>query len=92
MPPAPAGSRSSSTQASRGAWSGRLRARVRASEQDAPPAVEFDRVSFAFDEHVILRGVSFTVPQGSMTVLLGESGVGKSFTLMLPWNASRPSS
>ena len=61
-----------------------------AREQDAAPAVEFDRVSFAFDEHVILRDVSFTVPQGSMTILLGESGVGKSITLKLILGLLRP--
>ena len=59
-------------------------------EPDAPPAVEFDGVSFAFDEDVILRDVSFTVPQGSMTILLGESGVGKSVTLKLLLGLLRP--
>ncbi len=54
-----------------------------ADDANAPPAVEFDRVSFAFDDHVILRDVSFTVPRGTMTILLGESGVGKSVTLKL---------
>ena len=28
----------------------------------ATPAVVFDRVSFAFDDHQVLRDVSFTVP------------------------------
>ena len=31
------------------------------------PAVVFDNVSFAFDDHVVLRDISFTVPKGSMT-------------------------
>jgi phospholipid/cholesterol/gamma-HCH transport system ATP-binding protein len=56
----------------------------------AASAVEFDRVSFAFDEHVILRDVSFTVPTGSMTILLGESGAGKSVTLKLILGLMRP--
>ena len=60
-------------------------------ERDAPPpAVEFDGVSFAFDDHVILRDVSFAVPQGAMTILLGESGVGKSVTLKLILGLMRP--
>ena len=28
------------------------------------PAIVFDNVSFAFDEQVVLRGISFTVPPG----------------------------
>jgi phospholipid/cholesterol/gamma-HCH transport system ATP-binding protein len=54
-----------------------------ADDRNQPPAVEFDRVSFAFDNHVILGDVSFTIPKGTMTILLGESGVGKSVTLKL---------
>ena len=53
------------------------------NDPDTPPAVEFEGVSFAFDEHVILRDVSFAIAKGSMTILLGESGVGKSVTLKL---------
>ncbi len=37
----------------------------------SPPAVAFDKVSFAFDDLVVLRDVSFCIPQGGMTVLLG---------------------
>ena len=59
-------------------------------ERNPPPAVEFDRVSFAFDDHVILRDVSFTVPKGTMTILLGASGVGKSVTLKLILGLMRP--
>ena len=45
------------------------------SKDDArPPAVVFDRVSFAFDDHKVLNDVSFVVPDGSMKVLLGASG------------------
>ena len=62
------------------------------SASAAPSVVEFERVSFAFDDHVILRDVSFTVPRGSMTILLGESGVGKSVTLKLILGLLRPDS
>ena len=34
-------------------------------------AVVFDKVSLAFDEHVVLRDISFSVPKGSMSILLG---------------------
>ena len=47
-------------------------------------------MSFAFDDHVILRDVSFVVPKGAMTILLGESGVGKSVTLKLMVGLLRP--
>jgi phospholipid/cholesterol/gamma-HCH transport system ATP-binding protein len=60
------------------------------SDQTSPPAVEFDRVSFGFDDHPVLRDVSFTIPQGTMTVLLGESGAGKSVTLKLILGLLRP--
>jgi phospholipid/cholesterol/gamma-HCH transport system ATP-binding protein len=46
-------------------------------------AVSFDRVSLAFDDHVVLRNVSFTLPRGSMVMLCGASGVGKSLILKL---------
>jgi len=54
------------------------------------PAVAVEHVSFAFDEHVILRDVSFTVPKGSMTILLGASGAGKSILLKLILGLLRP--
>ncbi len=61
-----------------------------ADDRNQPPAVEFDRVSFAFDNHVILRDVSFSIPKGTMTILLGESGAGKSVTLKLILGLLRP--
>jgi phospholipid/cholesterol/gamma-HCH transport system ATP-binding protein len=57
---------------------------------DALPAVVFDRVSFAFDDHVVLRDISFTIPTGRMTVLLGASGSGKSVVLRLILGLLRP--
>jgi len=56
----------------------------------APPAVVFDKVSFAFDDHVVLQDISFTVPKGSMKVLLGASGAGKSVVLKLILGLLRP--
>ena len=56
------------------------------------PAVVFDHVSFAFDDHVVLRDVSFTVPPGSMRILLGASGAGKSIVLKLILGLIRPDS
>ena len=54
------------------------------------PAVVFDKVSFAFDDHVILREISFSVPTGSMSILLGASGAGKSILLRLIMGLLRP--
>jgi phospholipid/cholesterol/gamma-HCH transport system ATP-binding protein len=46
-------------------------------------AVVFDDVSFAFDEHVVLRHISFGVRKGSLSIVLGASGTGKSVVLKL---------
>jgi phospholipid/cholesterol/gamma-HCH transport system ATP-binding protein len=56
----------------------------------APPAVVFEHVSLAFDDHVVLRDVSFSVPKGAMRVLLGASGSGKSLILKLILGLLRP--
>jgi len=49
-----------------------------------PPAViAFDKVGLAFDEKVVLRGVSFTVPKGRTKIILGASGSGKSTILKI---------
>jgi phospholipid/cholesterol/gamma-HCH transport system ATP-binding protein len=42
---------------------------------------EFRDVSKAFDEHVVLNHVSFTVKKGQTCVIMGRSGVGKSVSL-----------
>jgi len=61
-----------------------------ATNAAVPPAVVFDKVSFAFDDHVVLQDVSFSVPQGGMTILLGASGSGKSVMLKLILGLLRP--
>ncbi len=57
-----------------------------------PAAVEFDRVSFAFDDNPVLQEVTFSVPKGSMKILLGASGAGKSVVLKLILGLLRPDS
>jgi phospholipid/cholesterol/gamma-HCH transport system ATP-binding protein len=52
--------------------------------------VEFDGVSLAFDDNVVLRDVSFIVPKGRMTIMLGASGSGKSVALKLILGLLRP--
>jgi phospholipid/cholesterol/gamma-HCH transport system ATP-binding protein len=53
-------------------------------------AVRFTNVSLAFDEHVVLRDLSFSVPKGAMRILLGASGTGKSVILKLILGLLRP--
>src|SRR5262245_54355830 len=53
-------------------------------------AVVFVNVSFAFDDHVVLRDISFSIPKGSMSILLGASGTGKSIVLKLILGLLRP--
>jgi phospholipid/cholesterol/gamma-HCH transport system ATP-binding protein len=54
--------------------------------------VAFENVSLAFDDHVVLRGVSFEVREGHMTILIGASGTGKSVILKLILGLLRPDS
>lgn len=56
------------------------------------PIIEFDRVSFAFDDHVVLQDLSFRIAKGSMRFLLGPSGSGKSVLLKLILGLLRPDS
>ncbi len=45
--------------------------------------IEFDRVVKYYGTHRALDGVTFTVPDGCVTVLIGPSGCGKSTSLKL---------
>jgi phospholipid/cholesterol/gamma-HCH transport system ATP-binding protein len=65
---------------------------VALERETAPNAVELHDVSLAFDNHVVLRNLSFTVPKGSMVMLLGASGAGKSIVLKLILGLLRPDS
>jgi len=43
-----------------------------------PPSIVFKDVRFAYsDDHPTLDGISFEIPSGKMTALIGESGAGK---------------
>src|SRR5262245_20082455 len=65
---------------------------VPAEGRTSPPAVVLNHVSFSFDDHEVLRDVSLTVPKGSMTIILGASGAGKSVLLKLILGLYRPDS
>jgi phospholipid/cholesterol/gamma-HCH transport system ATP-binding protein len=53
-------------------------------------AIVFEHVSLAFDDHVVLKDLSFTVPKGDMRILFGASGAGKSIILKLALGLLRP--
>ncbi len=52
--------------------------------------VEFDHVSLAFDDHDVLRDLTFSVGAGELAVLLGASGAGKSVILKLILDLRHP--
>jgi phospholipid/cholesterol/gamma-HCH transport system ATP-binding protein len=56
------------------------------------PAVVFEHVTFAFDDHPVLKDVSFVIPAGQMRIMLGASGAGKSVILKLILGLFRPDS
>jgi phospholipid/cholesterol/gamma-HCH transport system ATP-binding protein len=58
----------------------------------SPAAVEFEHVSLAFDDHVVLNDLNFTIPRGSMRILLGALGAGKTLILKLILGLLRPDS
>lgn len=53
-------------------------------------AVVFEHVSIAFGDHEVLSDITFSVARGSMMMLLGASGAGKSVILKLVLGLLRP--
>jgi phospholipid/cholesterol/gamma-HCH transport system ATP-binding protein len=62
------------------------------SPEQSGPAIEFKDVSIAFDEKVVLDGVSFQLPHGETKALFGVAGSGKSILLKLAVGLLRPDS
>jgi phospholipid/cholesterol/gamma-HCH transport system ATP-binding protein len=57
--------------------------RTIAPSDASTPAIVFDNVSIAFEENVVLEGVSFHLPRGETKALFGVAGSGKSTILKL---------
>ncbi len=59
-------------------------------------AIEFQKVVKSFGErnqrHIVLHGISFSIPRGRTTVIAGGSGQGKSVTLKLILGLLKPDS
>src|SRR5215475_111773 len=53
-------------------------------------AIEFQKVSLAFDDKLILDDVSFTVAHGETKIVMGGSGTGKSTILRLVLGLLKP--
>ena len=48
-----------------------------------PPAIEIDRIVKRYAEHVAVRELSLTIPQGAVFGLLGPNGAGKTTTIRM---------
>jgi phospholipid/cholesterol/gamma-HCH transport system ATP-binding protein len=55
-------------------------------------AIEFKDVSIAFDEKIVLDGISFRLPHGETKALFGVAGSGKSVLLKLAIGLLKPDS
>src|SRR6185503_1286376 len=58
--------------------------------EDRRNAIEFENVVLAFDEQVILDGISFSVEPGETKIVMGGSGTGKSTALKLVLGLLKP--
>lgn len=51
-----------------------------------------DHLTFAYDQEPVLTDVSLTIPKGGLTVIIGQSGIGKSTLLKLLLGLYQPDS
>ena len=63
-----------------------------ATNEHSRLALEFENVSIAFDEKVVLDGISFQLPHGETKALFGVAGSGKSVLLKLAMGLLHPDS
>ena len=55
-------------------------------------AIELADVSFAYDQRLVLRGITMSVPRGKIVAIMGGSGCGKTTILRLIGGALKPRS
>jgi phospholipid/cholesterol/gamma-HCH transport system ATP-binding protein len=65
---------------------------ARSTQDVSPHVIVFKNVSIAFDEKVVLDGVSFQLPHGETKALFGVAGTGKSTILKLALGLIKPDS
>src|SRR5580700_11461031 len=65
---------------------------VSTSGDSSAYAIEFENVCIAFDEKVVLNGISFRLNHGETKALFGVAGSGKSVLLKLAIGLMRPDS
>jgi phospholipid/cholesterol/gamma-HCH transport system ATP-binding protein len=61
-----------------------------AQADSSAEAIVFENVSIAFEENVVLDGVSFHLPRGETKALFGVAGAGKSTILKMALGLVRP--
>jgi len=64
----------------------------RAIQDAASPVIVFEDVSLAFDDKVVLDGISFQLERGETKAIFGVAGSGKSTILKLAMGLIRPDS
>jgi phospholipid/cholesterol/gamma-HCH transport system ATP-binding protein len=61
-------------------------------EPRSKPVIVFDDVSIAFEENVVLDGISFSLPHGETKAIFGVAGSGKSTILKMALGLVKPDS
>lgn len=62
------------------------------TEAPAKDVIVFDNVKIAFDENVVLNGISFRLPRGETKAIFGVAGSGKSTLLKMAIGLLKPDS
>src|SRR6202045_5491686 len=65
---------------------------TRAAKQKGSEAIRFENVTLAFDDKVVLDGISFELPRGETKAIFGVAGSGKSTILKMAIGLVKPDS
>jgi len=69
-----------------------VEAPVSRNQRPSDPVIVFEDVSIAFEENVVLDGISFTLPYGETKAIFGVAGSGKSTILKMALGLVKPDS